>query len=195
MNYANYHQSQFDQNVDQDVKYMKRKTFNANPGKKFTEQAFAQNGLKDSEHVLDNTNGHDSKKMKVKIGNRESNISYSFSRESSLPRKPNKKEQQNPQAAKQNFMNVNNIGEIGSGLLSKKSENQDKGKLQKLGTFGQALQRSELDEMGSERSDLVKDEDEQADLANKDQRDHKDASQGNTAMSSPLVKHQSSLLR
>jgi len=49
--------------------------------------------------------------------------------------------------------------------------------------------------MGSERSDLVKDEDEQADLANKDQRDHKDASQGNTAMSSPLVKHQSSLLR
>ena len=75
---------------------MKRKTFNANPGKKFTEQAFAQNGLKDYEQVLDNTNGHDSKKMKVKIGNRESNISYSFSRESSLPRKPNKKEQQNP---------------------------------------------------------------------------------------------------
>ena len=46
MNYANYHQSQFDQNV----KYMKRKAFNANPRKKFTEQgSHVQTGEADPE--------------------------------------------------------------------------------------------------------------------------------------------------
>ena len=65
--------------------------------------------------MLDKSNGHDSRKPKLKMG--ESNISHSFSRESSLRKKASKKNSRRG-SSKDLVKNVNNIGEIGSGLLN-----------------------------------------------------------------------------